>query len=70
MQLAIDVGNTNTVFAVVDERDIVCKWRCATDSDRTGDEYFVWLSALMRSAKIEAEISDVVVASVVPRVVL
>ena len=68
MQLAIDVGNTNTVFAVIEEREVVSKWRCATDSHRTGDEYFVWLSALMRSAGIEAEISDVVVGSVVPRV--
>ena len=68
MLLAIDVGNTNTVFAVIDEREIVCKWRCATDSDRTGDEYFVWLSALMRSRNINADILEVIVASVVPRV--
>ncbi len=68
MLLAIDAGNTNTVFAVLEEREIICKWRCATDSDRTGDEYFVWLSALFGKPGIQAEIRHVVVACVVPRV--
>ena len=31
MLLAIDVGNTNTVFAIHDGASILVQWRCATD---------------------------------------
>ncbi len=65
MLLAIDAGNTNTVFAVLDEGVLVQQWRCATDDGRTGDEYFVWLSTLMKQSGI-GSIGGVVIASVVP----
>jgi type III pantothenate kinase len=47
MLLAIDCGNTNTVFAIWDGTRIVARWRMATEVQRTADEYFVWLSGLM-----------------------
>lgn len=47
MLLAIDVGNTNTVFALVDGRDTLESWRSATSPERTADEYAVWLSQLL-----------------------
>ena len=65
MLLTIDVGNTNTVFAVLDEEKVIRQWRCATDGQRTGDEYFVWLSALLRACGI-GPVGGVVIASVVP----
>ncbi|QDL92990.1 type III pantothenate kinase [Paroceanicella profunda] len=69
MLLAIDVGNTNTLFAVHDGQDFVAQWRCATQPQRTADEYFVWLDALMTHSGVTAKaITDVVVSSVVPRV--
>ena len=68
MLLAIDAGNTNTIFAVLDSGKTVASWRCSTNVSRTGDEYFVWLSALMESLQREISITDVIVASVVPRV--
>ena len=37
MLLAIDAGNTNVVFALVDGRDIKARWRIATDPRRTAD---------------------------------
>ena len=47
MLLAIDVGNTNTVFAVYDDNNFLVEWRCATEASRTADEYYVWLSSLI-----------------------
>src|ERR671912_714819 len=47
MILAIDVGNTNVVFAIVEGRAIKSRWRVATDARRTADEYAVWLLQLM-----------------------
>jgi type III pantothenate kinase len=70
MLLAIDVGNTNTVFAIHDGRDFVADWRCATEVQRTADEYWVWLNTLMTLQGAELQITEVIVSSVVPRVVL
>ncbi|MEO1291820.1 MAG: type III pantothenate kinase [Pseudomonadota bacterium] len=47
MLLAIDVGNTNTVFAVHDGAKFAATWRIRTVGPRTADEYFVWLNQLM-----------------------
>ncbi|WP_424931765.1 type III pantothenate kinase [Amaricoccus macauensis] len=69
MLLAIDVGNTNTVFALHDGTELVAQWRCATEQERTADEYFVWLQQLMDFHEKQAEINSVVISSVVPRVV-
>ncbi|MFM2389957.1 MAG: hypothetical protein RLZZ437_1512, partial [Pseudomonadota bacterium] len=43
MLLAIDCGNTNTVFSIWDGTRFLATWRIATDHRRTADEYFVWL---------------------------
>ena len=47
MLLAIDAGNTNLVFALVDGGEIKARWRIATDPRRTADEYAVWLHQLL-----------------------
>ncbi|MFZ8898319.1 MAG: type III pantothenate kinase, partial [Alphaproteobacteria bacterium] len=39
MLLAIDAGNTNTVFAVYDGDEQRGLWRAATDTRRTADEH-------------------------------
>ncbi len=69
MLLAIDCGNTNTVFSIWDGSEFVATWRTATEHQRTADQYYVWLSTLMAFQKIEADITDVIVSSTVPRVV-
>ncbi|WP_146588983.1 type III pantothenate kinase [Puniceibacterium confluentis] len=69
MLLAIDCGNTNTVFSIWDGARFLATWRTATDHQRTADQYYVWLSTLMEFQKIEAVITDVIVSSTVPRVV-
>jgi type III pantothenate kinase len=67
--LAIDCGNTNTVFALWDGRQFLGTWRTATDWKRTADQYFVWLTSIMQFQRIEARIDEVIISSTVPRVV-
>lgn len=68
MLLAIDAGNTNTVFAVFDGDRLVADMRCSTYGPRTSDEYFVWLNRLMDHYGVDgAEISDAIIATVVPQ---
>ncbi len=68
MLLAVDVGNTNLVFAVFDGDDVRARWRIATDPRRTGDEYAVWLLQLLSIENIERDqIKRIIVGSVVPR---
>ena len=69
MLLAIDVGNTNLVFALFDEAgEIRSRWRIATDGRRTGDEYAVWLLQLLAVEGIAREdVTQIIFGSVVPR---
>ncbi len=69
MLLAIDCGNTNTVFSLWDGQGFLATWRTATEHQRTADQYYVWLSTLMRLQGIEAQVTDVIISSTVPRVV-
>ena len=57
MLLAIDAGNTNLVFALVEGQDIKARWRIATDPRRTADEYAVWLHQLLEleGCRLQAE---------------
>ena len=63
MLLAIDCGNTNTVFSIWDGTRFLSTWRIATDYKRTADEYFVWLSSLMMLSKVEATITEAIISS-------
>ena len=69
MLLCIDCGNTNTVFSLWDGRAFIATWRASTEHQRTADQYYVWLSTLMRVRDMPMDITDVVIASTVPRVV-
>lgn len=70
MLLAVDVGNTNVVFALFDGRTIRTRWRIATDPRRTGDEYAVWLLQLMQIEGLGREAAErIIISSVVPRAV-
>lgn len=68
MLLAIDVGNTNIVFALYDALTIKARWRIATDPRRTADEYAVWLMQLLAIEGFErSAIRQIMVSTVVPR---
>lgn len=69
MLLAIDCGNTNTVFSIWDGQDFLATWRTSTEWQRTADQYYVWLSTLMQFQRMDVEITDVIISSTVPRVV-
>jgi type III pantothenate kinase len=73
MLLAIDAGNTNVVFALVEfgpdgTRNIRARWRIATDPRRTGDEYAVWINQLLVLEGLAmTDVSAVIISTVVPR---
>ena len=68
MLLAIDAGNTNVVFALVDDGEIRARWRIATDPRRTADEYVVWLNQLLELEGLGRDaVSAVIIGTVVPR---
>jgi type III pantothenate kinase len=68
MLLAIDAGNTNLVFALVDGGEIKARWRIATDARRTADQYAVWLHQLLELEGFRKDAVDaVIIGTVVPR---
>ncbi|HBJ94478.1 type III pantothenate kinase [Ponticaulis sp.] len=68
MLLAIDVGNTNTVFGLHDGESWVAQWRSATDSTKTADDYAVWLTQLCRMDGIPfGDLDACIISSVVPQ---
>lgn len=68
MLLAIEQGNTNTLFAIHDGADWIAQWRTATHSTRTGDEYAVWLFQLLAMTGLKFDMLDAcIISSVVPQ---
>ena len=68
MLLAVDAGNTNIVFALLEEGVIRARWRIATDPRRTADQYAVWLHQLLELEGFARDCVDaVIVGTVVPR---
>jgi len=68
MLLAIDAGNTNVVFALLDGREVKGRWRIATDPRRTADEYAVWLTQLLSIEGYDrSQVDGVIISTVVPR---
>ena len=69
MLLAIDCGNSNTVFSIWDGTRFLCTLRTSTEHQRTADQYFVWFSTLVEHHGIRVDITEVIISSTVPRVV-
>ncbi|MFL6829832.1 MAG: type III pantothenate kinase [Sphingomicrobium sp.] len=68
MLLAVDAGNTNLVFALVDGGEIRARWRIATDPRRTADQYSVWLHQLLElEGYSKGDVDAVIIGTVVPR---
>lgn len=68
MLLAVDAGNTNVVFALLDGRTIKARWRITTDPRRTADEYAVWLAQLLElEGYRRSDVTEVIIGTVVPR---
>ncbi|MEO0549563.1 MAG: type III pantothenate kinase [Pseudomonadota bacterium] len=68
MLLVIDIGNTNTAFALHSGTEWIARWRSSTDPTRTADDYAVWLGALMAMEGLElSHIRACILSSVVPQ---
>src|SRR5687767_15035172 len=68
MLLAIDAGNTNLVYPLVDDGEIKARWRIATDPRRTADQYSVWLHQLLElEGYSRSDVEAVIIGTVVPR---
>jgi type III pantothenate kinase len=65
MLLAIDVGNTSTVFGLLDGAALTDHWRIATERHKSGDE----LGALYRSFLDLRGVDGIVMASTVPQLI-
>jgi type III pantothenate kinase len=63
--LAIDVGNTSTVFGLFDGNELTDHWRIATERHKSGDE----LGALYRSFLDPARVDGISLSSTVPQLV-
>lgn len=69
MILVVDIGNSNIVFGVYDGDDIAGSWRMVTRSDKTSDEYGIFiLNSLEYSSIDKNKIKSAIVSSVVPNV--
>jgi type III pantothenate kinase len=67
MLLAIDIGNTNIVLGLYQDKQLITHWRLATQAERTADEYGVILTQLVAYAGFGAEtIGAIAVSCVVP----
>lgn len=68
MLLAIDVGNTNSLFALNRDGKWVAQWRISTDATRTADDYAVWFRQLCEMHGFSmGEITGCIVSTVVPQ---
>ena len=68
MLLAIDVGNTNTVFGIHDGEAWVNQWRSATDPTKTADDHAAWLWRLADMYGVDLKrIKGCVISTVVPQ---
>lgn len=68
MLLAIEAGNTNIKFSLVDGLTVKTRWRIATDARRTADQYAPWLYQLLEIEGFSKDdVTAVAVSTVVPR---
>lgn len=63
--LAIDVGNTNTVFGLFDGEELVRSWRIKTDARSTADEMALVYRGLLAD---QPEVTGIALCSTVPAV--
>ena len=70
MLLAVDVGNTQTVFGLFDGESLVHHWRVVTEGERTGDELAALLARLLELRDLAFDdVSAIALSSTVPALV-
>jgi len=67
MILVIDVGNTNIVLGIYEDKKLLEFWRIGTEIHKTSDEYGMMINQLFSFSNYKLScISQVVISSVVP----
>jgi type III pantothenate kinase len=65
MLLAIDVGNTNTVLGLYEDKKLIQHWRIKTDSSSTADELILTFNGLLKD---QPQVTGISLCSTVPSV--
>ena len=71
MLLAVEVGNSNSLFGLYDHSrdELIAAWRLTTERDRMPDEWFALLAALFSAEdRSPNQVDAVIMSSVVPSV--
>ncbi|MPQ42157.1 type III pantothenate kinase [Clostridium tarantellae] len=69
MILLVDVGNTNIVLGVHNNKKYIACWRLSTDVKKTSDEYGIQVMQLFNQAKLNPlEVEGIIISSVVPNI--
>ena len=69
MLLTIDVGNTTIALGILDGDEVIGRYRLVTKSERTSDEFGFFILNFIQQCNLKKEdIEDVVISSVVPKV--
>lgn len=69
MILVVDVGNTNIVLGVYDEKKLIAEWRLSTDVFRSADEYGIQVINLFSQTRMEIRtVEGIIISSVVPNI--
>ncbi len=69
MIFVMDIGNTNVKAAVFDGSRLVKRWRCATDTTMTSDQYGIIMIDLFRYHGLRMEdVEGIMISSVVPSI--
>ena len=69
MIFVMDIGNTNHKAAVFDGERLVRRWRCATDTTMTSDQYGIIMADLFRYHNLNMrQIEGIMISSVVPTI--
>jgi len=69
MLLVVDVGNTNIVLGLYDNKTLIKSWRMATGENRTSDEMGLFIYSLFTHSRIEVDaVRNIIISSVVPNI--
>jgi type III pantothenate kinase len=67
MLIAVDIGNSNIVWGLYEQRALKGHWRLATDASKTSDEYGLLFRGLLETEGLQtSHITGAIVSSVVP----
>lgn len=67
MIFVLDVGNTNTVLGVFENKELKYQWRIQTDRYKTEDEYAMLIKSLLDHDGLAfADFEGIIISSVVP----